>query len=80
MKRLLDWFRNWICSDLEERHGVLIGKLEQRISEQDAVLMQLNSDLNTLSGKLNELPAPIPANRRVARTFSEFRAAAEGRP
>lgn len=80
MKRLLDWLRNWLCSDLEERHGVLIGRLEQQISEQNQVILELTTSVNKLVEHLNERQAKLPTGRRVARTFSEFRAAAEGRP
>ena len=80
MKRLLDWLRNWLCSDLEERHGVLIGRLEQQIREQNQVILELTTSVNKLVEHLNERQAELPAGRRVARTFSEFRAAADGRP
>jgi len=106
MKRLLAWLRNWLCSDLEWRHGVLIVALDQQMREQneaqarwrgaivsdveqrlatdrelrDAVLNDLVSQINKLREQLNERQAELPAGRRVARTFSEFRAAAEGRP
>jgi uncharacterized coiled-coil protein SlyX len=80
VKRLLDWLRNWLCSDLEERHGVLIGRLEQQISEQNQVILELTTSVNKLVEHLSERQAELPTGRRVARTFSEFRAAAEGRP
>ena len=79
MKRLLDW-RNWMCSGLEERHGERIAALEQRVREQNDAIFGLLSDLNHLHDQFNERQTPLPAGRRVARTFSEFRAAAEGRP
>ena len=106
MKRLLAWLRNWLCSDLEWRHGVLIVALDQQMREQneaqarwrgaivsdveqrlaidrelrDAVVKDLISEVNKLREQLNKRESALPSNRRVARTFSEFRAAAEGRP
>jgi hypothetical protein len=80
VKRLLNWLRNWLCSDLERRHGVLITALDRQMREQNAVISGLLSDINRLRDQFNERQAELPAGRRVARTFSEFRAAAEGRP
>ena len=64
--------------------GDIVSDVEQRLATdrelRDAVLNDLVSQINKLREQLNERQAELPAGRRVARTFSEFRAAAEGRP
>ena len=94
MKRLLEKLRAWIfrslSGDLEQILNIIIGRLEsiegcvkQQLAAdrevRDAVVKDLVSEVNKLRNQLNERQAELPAGRRVARTFSEFRAAAEGR-
>jgi hypothetical protein len=64
--------------------GAIVSDVEQRLAIdrelRDAVVKDLISEVNKLREQLNERESALPSNRRVARTFSEFRAAAEGRP
>ena len=81
MKRIRQWLYTWLCAKWRE---AIILDVEERLTRDremhDAVVKDLVTEVNKLREQLNERQSALPANRRVARTFSEFRAAAEGRP
>lgn len=80
------WLQRWLCGDLLSevaRLSVQVDNQQARIDALAAVALSLTTEVGELRQALDTAkvaaPPPPPSTRR-ARTWSEFKSAAEHRP